>query len=43
MNHDVFILRWSEFTGLVLNKMIDGNLSDIVKKATPSQVFEIFV
>jgi len=39
----MFIFGRGKLARLVLNKLVYGNLSDIVKKATPPKVFEIFV
>jgi hypothetical protein len=31
MNHNMFVFRWGKLAGLVLDKMIDGNLPDIMQ------------
>ena len=31
MNHNMFVFCWSKLAGLVLNKMVDSDLADIVQ------------
>ena len=38
MNHNMFVFGRSKFTGLVLNNLVNGNLTDIVQQTTPSQI-----
>jgi hypothetical protein len=38
----MFILSRSKPTWLVLDTLVYGDLTDIVQKAAPSQIFQIF-
>ena len=39
MNHYMFVLCCGQFSQFVLNKMVNGNLPDIVQQTAPTQIF----
>ena len=43
MDHNMFVFRRREFTRLVLNRVIDGDFTYVVKQAAPTQVFKLFL